>query len=126
MNTLSPPSEQQFNNIIRVEVSTHAPTRVPSDFPPEILQAMPEWREMFVHRAQFLAILEAPLTEIATPIRIIQVYSTYPEGLGDWGESSTTNLAQGDTAEAKLQDFMGRVRQVYGPDCKVRFDASRK
>jgi len=126
MNALSDPPEKQPSNIIRVDVSTQASSRVPPDFPQEVLQAMPEWREMFVHRAQFLAILGEPLTETATSIRVIQVFSTYPEGIGDWGESSTTILARGDTARAKLEDFMNRIRQVYGPDCKVRFDAGQK
>lgn len=85
---------------------------------------MPEWRSMFVHRAQFLAILQAPLTQTDTPITIVPIFSEYPDGTGDWGSSSTI-LVCGDTAKAKLEDFMTRIRQVFGQDCNIAFRASK-
>ena len=117
---MTSPTPEPQSNLISFRITTYAPSRVPPDFPREVLEAMPEWKSMFVDEAQFIARLEAPLTADATPISITQVYSTYPEGTGDWGAPPIQILVRGYTPQAKLEDLILRVRAVYGDTCNIQ------
>lgn len=119
------PSPAEITPIFRVEVSTPAPSRIPKDFPTAIFEIEPAWRNMFVHTAQFLAMFETPISPDQCPVKIIQLFSLYPEGQGQWAEQPYSTVISGKTAQEKLDNFIARIKEVYGENCSIRFVAMK-
>lgn len=87
---------------------------------------MPEWKNSFAYHATFDAVFLAPLTETALPIEVHERFSSYPMGLGAWGENPRIILAEGNTPEERLTDFVERIKAVYGAECRIGFVTGAK
>lgn len=127
MESQPPPPllNEPTKNLVRFEVSAPAPSEIPNDFPPELLEAMPQWQSWLRYHASFDAVFLGPLTEEAIRIQISVRSSSFPPGLGDWGENPKTLLARGRTAPDRLANFIEQVKTVYGQDCNIAFRASK-